>query len=69
MLKICSTFTSQMMLIFQEKGFAIEMADKLRANGKIYVVVAIICIILLGVLLYLISLDKKISKLEQSQKK
>jgi hypothetical protein len=41
-----------------------EMADSFRADGKIYVVVAIILIILLGVFLYLFLLDKKVRKLE-----
>lgn len=51
-----------------EGGRIIEMADQLRSNGKIYVVVAVLSIILIGILIYLISLDSKISKLEQSQK-
>jgi cytochrome c biogenesis protein CcdA len=42
----------------------VEMADSFRADGKIYVVVAIILIILLGVFVYLFLLDKKIRKLE-----
>ncbi len=46
----------------------IEMADQLRSDGKIYVVVAIISIILLGILLYLIRIDTKVSKLEKESK-
>ena len=46
-----------------------EMADALRANGKIYVVVLVICTIFAGIILFLISLDKKIKKLEQNQDK
>lgn len=42
-----------------------EMAVGMRANGKIYVVVAVVVTILLGLILYLISLDKKISRLEK----
>lgn len=42
-----------------------EMADALRQSGKIYVVVTVITVVLLGLLLYLISLDRKISRLEQ----
>lgn len=45
------------------------MADDLRASGKIYVVVAAIVIIVAGLLLYLISLDRKVSKLEREIKK
>jgi CcmD family protein len=46
----------------------IEMADQLRADGKIYVVVAVLSIILLGILLYLIRLDAKISRLEKESR-
>lgn len=42
-----------------------EMADAMRQNGKIYVVVAVIVLILLGLLLYLIRLDRKVGRLEQ----
>jgi len=37
----------------------------LRADGKIYVVVAVIVTILLGLYIYVIRLDRKISKLEK----
>ncbi len=37
----------------------------LRSNGMIYVVVGVIVIILGGLILYLTSIDKKISKLEK----
>lgn len=42
-----------------------EMADALRQSGKIYVVVLVILIILSGLLLYLIRLDRKVSQLER----
>jgi CcmD family protein len=42
-----------------------QMADVMRSNGKIYVVVAVLVIILLGLVLYLVRLDRKISKLEK----
>ncbi|MGV3539422.1 MAG: CcmD family protein [Rufibacter sp.] len=42
-----------------------EMADVMRRDGKIYIVVAVLVTVLLGVLFYLISLDKKIGKLER----
>lgn len=43
----------------------VEMADKMKENGKIYVVVAVMLTILAGLVLYLIRLDRKISKLEK----
>jgi CcmD family protein len=44
----------------------VEMADVMRADGKIYVVVAVLLIIFLGLIGYLIHLDRKISKLEKN---
>lgn len=43
-----------------------EMADALRASGKIYVVVLVLVIIVTGLLVYLIRLDGKVSRLEKS---
>ncbi len=41
------------------------MAVGMRANGKIYVVVAVVVTILLGLFVYLVNLDKKISRMEK----
>lgn len=49
----------------QRAGETIEMADALRASGKIYVVVMVVTVILMGLILYLIRLDKKVSRLEK----
>lgn len=46
----------------QDNG--IEMADTLRSNGKIYVVVVCIVIILIGLILYLFAMDRRLKKLE-----
>jgi len=43
----------------------IEMADALRSNGKIYIVVISIVIILAGLLIYLFTLDKRLKMLEK----
>jgi hypothetical protein len=42
-----------------------EMADTFRSEGKIYVVVAIILIVLAGLLIYLFMLDKKLTRIER----
>ena len=42
-----------------------EMADTMRSNGKIYVVVAILLVILGGLIGYLVSIDRKASRLEK----
>jgi uncharacterized membrane protein HdeD (DUF308 family) len=46
----------------------IEMADALRQDGKIYVVVAVLLTVLAGVLFYLIALDRKVGRLEKQLK-
>ncbi|SFG90333.1 CcmD family protein [Pedobacter insulae] len=43
----------------------IEMADALRSNGKIYIVVISIVIILLGLLTYLFAIEKRLKMLEK----
>jgi Ca2+/Na+ antiporter len=50
--------------LFAQEG-QIEMADSMRSNGKIYVVVICIVIILAGLLIYLFSLDKRLKKIEK----
>ena len=54
-------------LLVQAQDSTIEMADAMRENGKIYVVVAVVLAILIGLFLYLIRLDKKISNIEKNQ--
>ena len=44
-----------------------EMADGMRSNGKIYVVVAVLATIFAGIFAYLIMLDRKISKAEKEK--
>jgi hypothetical protein len=46
----------------------VEMADTLRSNGKIYIVVAVVVTILLGLILYVARLDRKISRMEKGGK-
>jgi CcmD family protein len=45
----------------------IEMADGMRSNGKIYIVVSVCLTILIGLFVYVFSLDRKISQLEKEQ--
>ncbi|RAJ87374.1 hypothetical protein CLV59_101123 [Chitinophaga dinghuensis] len=39
-----------------------------RSNGKIYVIVGILVIIFLGIVLFLVNLDRKIKKLEDRER-
>lgn len=58
-------------LLFQTLVFAQEskpeMADMMRSNGKIYVVVAVCLTILIGLFVYVFLLDRKISRLEKNK--
>lgn len=43
----------------------IPMADTFRSEGKIYVVLAVVLIILGGLFYYLLRIDRKLKKLEE----
>ena len=43
----------------------VEMADAMRAEGKIYVVVAVLVVIFAGITAYAIGIDRKVSRLEK----
>lgn len=43
----------------------VEMADQFRADGKIYVVISVVLLILIGLFIYLFSLSSKIVRLEK----
>ncbi len=59
-------FTLSILLITSFTGLAqTEMADSMRSNGKIYVVVAVLATIFAGIFTYLIILDRKISRIEK----
>lgn len=64
--KIAFTLT---MLAASTRLFAqsndVEMADALRSDGKIYVVVVCVAVILLGLLIYLFTLDSRLKMLEK----
>ena len=66
MKKLISLFTLLFFAFFVNSQ-NIEMADAMKENGKIYVVIAVMLTILAGLVLYLIRLDRKISKLEKNK--
>jgi len=49
-------------------GAQTAMADTMRSNGKIYVVVTVLATIFAGIFAYLVILDRKITKLEKEKK-
>ena len=54
---------SSVLCFAQDK--TVGMADEMRSNGRIYVVVAVVLTILIGLILYLVRLDRKITRLEK----
>jgi cytochrome c biogenesis protein CcdA len=67
LLFVLGLLTSSSLFAQQE----VAMADTMRSEGKIYVVVAVLLLILAGLVLYLFLMDRKISRLEEkiSEKK
>ena len=59
---------SLLLLFVYSNGFSqTEMADTMRSNGKIYVVVAVACIVFTVVAVYLIMIDRKVTRLENKK--
>ncbi|HEY2725938.1 MAG TPA: CcmD family protein [Parafilimonas sp.] len=44
-----------------------EPTDLMNSNGKIFVVMAVVVVIVIGLFIYLINLDRKIKKLEKGE--
>jgi hypothetical protein len=63
---VLSLLFSVSLLVSMAQDSSAEMADTFRSNGKIYVVVAVMLTILAGIILYLIRLERKISRLEKN---
>ncbi len=56
------------LLPFLSMAQDVEMAEVMRSNGKIYVVVGVIAIIFVGLVVYLISIDRRLKKIEKEEK-
>lgn len=67
-MKLKTLITSLLLLFYNFLFAQNENPDFFRSTGKIYVVVAVLLIIFFGIILFLINLDRKISRLEKSQK-
>ena len=66
MKKMISILTFIFLMLFANAQ-DVKMADVMKENGKIYVVIAVMLTILAGLVLYLVRLDRKISKLEKNK--
>ena len=63
-LVVCGLLCSSLLFAQDAKP---EMADVMRSNGKIYVVVAVCVTILIGLFIYVFFVDRKISRLERGK--
>ncbi|MGZ3871608.1 MAG: CcmD family protein [Mucilaginibacter sp.] len=52
---------------FAQQAQSVEMADAMRSSGKIYVVIATIVIIFIGLAIYLFSIDRRLKKIEKEK--
>ena len=52
--------------LFAQEGQP-EMADQMRSNGRIYVVVAVVVTILIGLILYMVRVDRKLTRIEKEK--
>jgi len=65
---LITLFFSLFSFVASAQASDIEMADQFRADGKIYVVIAVISVVLIGLFAYLFSLESKVSALEKRNK-
>ncbi|MCX6292033.1 MAG: CcmD family protein [Bacteroidetes bacterium] len=66
-----SIFSFLILLMFAISASAqsandVEMADLFHTSGKIYVVVAVLSVVFTGIVIFLISIDRKVSRLEKT---
>ena len=52
---------------FAQQNQQVDMADEMRSSGKIYVVIATIVIIFVGLAIYLFSIDRRLKKIEKDK--
>lgn len=67
-LLLLNLFASLVIVAQPNNTSSIEMGDGLYQSGKIFVVVGVILIIFTGIIIYLVLIDRKISKLEKELK-
>ncbi len=64
-MKKASSVLLAFLVSFSAFSQEVEMADTFRSNGKIYVLVSIILVILAGLIIYLVIIDRKATRLEK----
>lgn len=61
LLLILTVFTNNLFA----QGDGVAMADQLRADGKIWVVVTVVAVVFAGIAAYLFKVDSKVRKIEK----
>lgn len=64
---LTTVFSLLMLLQATAQEASPEMADVMRSNGKIYVVVLVLATIFAGIIAYLVRIERKISRLEKNK--
>jgi CcmD family protein len=65
MKKISSILIGLFLIFTTTANAQAETPDFMRSTGKIYVVIAVLCIIFIGIVIFLINLDRKLQRLEK----
>ncbi len=52
---------------YAQQSQSVDMADEMRSSGKIYVVIATLTIIFVGLAIYLFSIDRRLKKIEKDK--
>jgi CcmD family protein len=50
-----------------QNGQDVEMADTMRSQGKIYVVIVTVLIVFAGLAIYLFTIDRRLKKIEKEK--
>jgi CcmD family protein len=66
-LLILMFLTLSSLAVFAQGDTGTQMADAMRSSGKIYVVIATIAIIFVGLAIYLFSIDRRLKKIEKEK--
>lgn len=66
-LSVLLLFLSTFFCAFAQQEQQVQMADDFQQSGKIYVVIATISIIFIGLAIYLFTIDRRLKKLEKDR--
>lgn len=69
MKKLSALLAALLMPVLLQAQSDIAMADTMRQDGKIYVVVAVLSVIFTGIVLFLISIERRVARMEKQIKR